>query len=276
MQLGKINKLTVDRITKFGTYLKDDNNDEVLLPDDYDGEVNLDDEIEVFIYLNNKEEYVATTNFPKVTLNRFAYLEVTDVNNIGAFINIGIEKELLIPYSEQTEEMYVGNSYLIFMYLDEETNRLVGSCKENDFVFFDEIDIERGDEVDLILYRNTENGMNAIVNNLYKGLIFTSDIHKKIKEGDNIKGYVKNVRDDGKIDLVLEPIGYKKSIDNSNDSILKKLKENDGKLFVTDKSSPEEIKKHFGLSKKAFKRSLGNLYKQKVIIILEDCIKLAE
>ncbi len=276
MQLGKINKLTVSRITKFGTYLKDDNNDEVLLPDDYEGEVNLDDEIEVFIYLNNKEEYVATTNFPKVTLNRFAYLEVTDVNNIGAFINIGIEKELLIPYSEQTEEMHVGNSYLIFMYLDEETNRLVGSCKENDFVFFDEIDIERGDEVDLILYRNTENGMNAIVNNLYKGLIFTSDIHKKIKEGDNIKGYVKNVRDDGKIDLVLEPIGYKKSIDNSNDSILKKLKENDGVLFATDKSSPEEIKKHFGLSKKAFKRSLGNLYKQKVIVILEDCIKLAD
>lgn len=274
MQLGKINKLKVDRITKFGTYLVNDNNDEVLLPDDYESEVTLDDEIEVFIYLNNNEEYVATTKMPKVFLNQFAFLEVKDVNNIGAFIDIGIEKELLVPYAEQTEEMHIGNQYLIFMYLDEETNRLVGSCKENDFVFFDEIDIEKGDEVDLLLYRNTEHGMNAIVNNLYKGLIFESDIHKKINPGDQLKGYVKNVREDGKIDLVLAPIGYKSEIDTTSKLILEKLKSEDGVLYLTDKSSPEEIKSQFGLSKKAFKRSLGFLYKKKFILILEDCIKL--
>lgn len=274
MQLGKINKLKVDRITKFGTYLVNDNNDEVLLPDDYEAEVALDDEIEVFIYLNNNEEYVATTNMPKVFLNQFAFLEVKDVNNVGAFIDIGIEKELLVPYAEQTEEMHIGNQYLIFMYLDEETNRLVGSCKENDFVFFDEIDIEKGDEVDLLLYRNTEHGMNAIVNNLYKGLIFESDIHKKINPGDQLKGYVKNVREDGKIDLVLAPIGYKSEIDTTSKLILEKLKAEDGVLYLTDKSSPEKIKSEFGLSKKAFKRSLGFLYKKKFILILEDCIKL--
>lgn len=274
MQLGKINKLKVDRITKFGTYLIDNGNEEVLLPDDYEGEVNLDDEIEVFIYLNNNEEYVATTKTPKITVNRFAFLEVKDVNNVGAFIDIGIDKELLVPYAEQTEEMYVGSFYLVFMYLDEETNRLVGSCKENDFVFFDEIDIKREDVVDLLLYRRTENGINAIVNNLYKGLIFESDIHKEINLGDQLKGFVKNVREDGKIDLTLAPIGYKMEVDTTSKIILEKLREEDGVLFLTDKSTPEAIKSQLGLSKKAFKRSLGFLYKKKFILILEDSIKL--
>lgn len=274
MQLGKINKLKVDRITKFGTYLIDNDNEDVLLPDDYEGEVNLDDEIEVFIYLNNNEEYVATTKTPKIIVNRFAFLEVKDVNNVGAFIDIGIDKELLVPYAEQTEEMHVGNSYLVFMYLDEETNRLVGSCKENDFVFFDEIDIKREDEVDLLLYRRTENGINAIVNNLYKGLVFESDIHKEINLGDQLKGFVKNVREDGKIDLTLAPIGYKMEVDTTSKIILEKLREEDGVLFLTDKSTPEAIKSQLGLSKKAFKRSLGFLYKKKFILILEDSIKL--
>ena len=274
MQLGKINKLKLGRITSFASYLVDDENNEVQLPDDFEGELNLDEELEVFIYLNSDDQYVATIAKPLVEVNRFAYLQVKDVNNVGAFMDIGISKDLLVPYAEQTEEMHEGNYYLVFMFLDEETDRLVGSCKENDFVFNDEIDIERGDKVNLLLYRRSESGMNAIVNNLYKGLLFKSDIHKDIKEGDVIKGYVKNVREDGKIDLALEPLGYKKSIDNSTSVILEKLKENDGVLYITDKSSPEEIKKQFGLSKKAFKRSLGNLYKKEFILILEDCIKL--
>lgn len=274
MQLGKINKLKLGRITSFASYLVDDENNEVQLPDEFEGELNLDDELEVFIYLNSEDQYVATTVKPLVELNRFAYLQVKDVNKVGAFMDIGISKDLLVPFAEQTEQMYVDNWYLIFMFLDEETDRLVGSCKENEFVFNDEIDIETGDAVDLLLYRKTENGMNAIVNNLYKGLIFYSDIHKSISEGDKVKGYVKNVREDGKIDLVLEPIGYKGSIDSTTVLILDKLKANDGVLFFTDKSSPETIKKEFGLSKKAFKRSLGSLYKKKFIEILDDCVKL--
>jgi predicted RNA-binding protein (virulence factor B family) len=274
MQLGKINKLKIGRITKFGSYLVDDKNEEILVPDDYEGEITLDQELEVFIYLNSNEEFVATTTIPLIQVNKFAYLEVKDANKVGAFMDIGISKDLLVPFAEQTEQMFVGNYYLVFMFLDEETDRLVGSCKENEFVFYDEIDIERGDQVDVLLYRKSDSGMNAIVNNLYKGLIFTSDIHKKIDEGDKIKAFVKNVREDGKIDLVLEPLGYKKSIDDSTNVILEKLKENDGVLYVTDKSSPEEIKFFFGLSKKAFKRSLGSLYKKKLILILEDCVKL--
>ena len=144
----------------------------------------------------------------------------------------------------------------------------------NYFVFFDEIELEIGDEVDLLLYRVTDLGMNVIVNNLFKGLIFNSDIHQTIHPGDQIKGYVKLIRDDGKIDILLEPLGYKKSIDRNSEIILNAIKSNDGFLELTDKSSPEEIKVQLGLSKKAFKRGLGSLYKQKIVEIYKDGIKL--
>lgn len=275
MKLGKTNRLKVGRISEFGSYLVDDDNNEVLLPDDYEGDdIELDEVIDVFIYLNSDDQYVATTIKPYIQVNQFAYLQVKDVNRVGAFMDIGLPKDLMVPYAEQTEEMFDGNWYLVFMFIDEETDRLVGSCKENEFVFNDEIDIERGDEVKLLLYRKSDSGMNAIVNNLYKGLIFKSDIHKKINEGEIIKGYVKNVREDGKIDLLLEPLGYKKSIDPITEIILAKIKENDGQLFLTDKSTPEEIKQQLGISKKAFKRGIGNLYKQKLIVILKESIRI--
>jgi len=189
-------------------------------------------------------------------------------------MDIGISKDLLVPYAEQTEEMRVGNWYLVFMFVDEETDRLVGSCKENEFVFFDEIDIEVGDEVELLLYRKTDLGVHAIVKNLYKGLIFHSDIHKELDLGEKIKGFVKEIREDGKIDILLEPLGYRQSIDPTSEIILTKLTEANGQLFFTDKSSPEDIKQTFGLSKKAFKRGIGNLYKQKKIAILKESIRL--
>jgi len=274
MKLGKINRLKVSRISAFGTYLEDDANNEVLLPDNYDDEVELGELIDVFIYLNNDDQYTATVSKPLIETNQFAYLEVTDVNNVGAFMNIGVSKDLLVPYAEQTEEMYVGNWYLVFMYVDEETDRLVGSCKENDFVFYDDINLEIGAKVELIPYRKTDLGIQAIVNNLFKGMIFTSDIHKEIVLGEKIAGFVKNIREDGKIDLLLEPLGYKKSIDPSSSIILEKLYHAEGQLFFTDKSSPESIKQEFGLSKKAFKRSIGNLYRQKKIVILKESIRL--
>ncbi len=276
MKLGKINRLKVGRISPFGTYLVDSENNEVLLPDDYDEDVELGELIDVFIYLNSDDQYTASIKTPLIEVNKFAYLQVKDVNRVGAFMDIGISKDLLVPYAEQTEEMYVGNWYLVFMFVDEETDRLVGSCKENEFVFFDEIDVNTGDEVDLLLYRKTDLGIYAIVNNLYKGLIFSSDIHKEINLGDKIKGFVKQVREDGKIDILLEPLGYRQSIDPTCALILNKLKEANGQLFLTDKSSPEEIRKVFGLSKKAFKRGIGSLYKQKQLVILKESIRLLE
>jgi len=275
MQLGKTNQLKVSKLTEQGYLLEDEESKDILLPNnDVTNKLEIADTIEVFVYKDSNDRLTATTLKPTIQLEQFAYLQVKDVNKTGAFMDWGISKDLLVPYAEQTVKMSKGEWHLVFMLLDEETNRLIGSCKENEFVFFDEIDIKEGDEVDLLLYSRTDLGFNAIVNNLYKGLIFNSNIHKDIKSGDRIKGYVKLVRDDGKIDLLLEPLGYKKSIDTTTETILHKLKENDGCIFLTDKSTPEEIKQQFGLSKKAFKRGLGSLYKQKSITILEDCIKL--
>ena len=276
MKLGKINRLKVGRISQFGTYLVDDEQNEVLLPDNYESDVELDELIDVFIYLNSEDQYAASIEQPLIETNKFAYLQVKDVNRVGAFMDIGISKDLLVPYAEQTEEMRVGNSYLVFMFVDEETDRLVGSCKENEFVFFDEIDVKSGDEATLLPYRKTDLGVHCIVNNLYKGLIFHSDIHKDFDLGEQIKGYVKEIREDGKIDILLEPLGYRQSIDPTSEIILTKLHEANGQLFFTDKSSPESIKELFGLSKKAFKRGIGNLYKQKKIAILKESIRIID
>ena len=275
MQLGKTNLLTVTKQTNEGYLLEDADSKNILLPlNEVSCTLKTDTTIEVFVYKDNKERLIATTQKPTVELEQFAYLQVKDVNTTGAFMDWGISKDLLVPYAEQVIDMHKGEWYLVFMLLHDETNRLIGSCKVNEFVFFDEIDIETGNEVNVLVYTQTDLGYNVIVNNLYKGLIFNSDIHKEIKSGDTLKGYVKQVREDGKTDIVLEPLGYKKSIDTTITAILKTLQENDGCIYLTDKSSPESIKQQLGLSKKAFKRGLGNLYKQKKIVILEDCIKL--
>ncbi|MCD4833961.1 MAG: GntR family transcriptional regulator [Bacteroidales bacterium] len=275
MEIGKINKLTAARSTDNGYYLTDNDGNEVLLPNAYVADdLKIGDEIEVFVYKDSEDRIVATTLKPYVQFEEFAYLKVKEVNDYGAFMDWGLPKDLMVPFAEQTEKMKEGNWYLIFLLEDEQTERLIGSSKVNEFTFTTEIDVNTGDEVDLLLYNMTELGMNAIVNNMYKGLIFKSDIHKNIKPGDRIKGFVKQVREDGKIDIILEPAGYKNSIDENSDIILSALKENNGFLNLTDKSTPADIKRILGLSKKAFKNGLGNLYKQKIVELNEDGIKL--
>lgn len=276
MKLGKTNLLKVSQLTELGYLLEDEDSKNILLPKaTVTAKLAIDDTIDVFVYKDSDARLMATTQKPTIQLEQFAFLQVKDVNKIGAFMDWGISKDLLVPYSEQTVRMKTGEWHLVFMLLDEETNRLIGSCKENEFVFFDEIDVAEGDEVDLLVYSRTDLGFNAIVNNLYKGLIFNSNVHKEIQCGDTLKGYVKQVREDGNIDLLLEPLGYRKSIDPTTETILTKLKENKGCIYLTDKSTPEDIKEQLGMSKKAFKRGLGSLYKQKKVVILEDCVKLA-
>ena len=213
---------------------------------------------------------------PYVQLEEFAWLQVKEVNDFGAFIDWGLRKDLLVPFAEQNEKMKEGNWYLIFLLKDEETERLIGSAKVNEFVFFDDIDIEIGDEVDLLLYERTDLGMNAVVNSLYRGLIFESDIHKSIQPGEKIKGYVKQVREDGKIDIVLEPLGYKNTIDKNCEIILSAISKNSGLLTLSDRSTPDEISKMLGISKKAFKKGLGKLYKDKQVEITPEGIKLIQ
>ena len=163
---------------------------------------------------------------------------------------------------------------MLFVYEDEETGRFYGSQRVDEFVFFDEIDVKRGDEVDLLLHRESDLGVNVIVNNLFKGLVFKSDLHKKVKMGDRTKGYVKQVREDGKIDILLEPLGYKESVVSNTQTVLNVLKSHKNFIPLTDKSDPKDVKRILGLSKKAFKRAVGHLYKQKKIDIREDGIYL--
>ncbi len=197
-------------------------------------------------------------------------LEVKQVNNAGAFADWGLVKQLMIPYSEQMAKMEEGKSYVVYLHLDEKTDRLIGSARIHDFLFFEDIDVNEGDEVDLLFYKRGELGMNAIVNGMFQGLVFNSDMHKQIEIGQKTKGYVKKVREDGRIDLLLEPMGYRNVIDHTSQLVLEYIKNNGGSINLTDKSSPESIKDQLGLSKKAFKKALGNLYKQKLVKLQKD------
>ena len=277
MELGKINRLKVSRIEDNGYTLSDGIDKEVFLAkEQVKDELSEGDDIDVFVYNDADNEFIATTQKPAIQIEKFAFLKVKAVNKFGAFVDWGLDDDLMVPFAEQTGRLEEENWYLFFLLLDDKTGRLILSRRINDFVFFEEIDVKQGDEVDLLIYNQTDLGINCIVNNMFKGLIFRSDIHKNINPGDKIKGFVKQVREDGKIDVVLEPLGYKKSIDKNTQIILDALKENDGFLELTDKSSPEDIKFVLGLSKKAFKRSLGNLYKQKVVELYKDGVKLME
>lgn len=277
MKLGEINKLRIERDTDFGYFLEDEEENEVLLPNAYiTDDMDIDDEIDVFLYKDSEDRLVATTLTPLIELNKFAYLEVLDTNYIGAFMDWGLPKDLLVPFSEQKGEMRRGLSYLVYLKIDEKSDRLVGSNIEKDYTSHEIIELEEGQEVDLLLYDLSDIGMNAIINNKYKGLIFNSDIHKTIKPGDQIKGYVKLIREDKKIDLSLEPIGYRQSIVSNTDTIIIALKENKGYLNISDKSTPEDIKATVGLSKKAFKKAIGNLYKSKIITISAKGITLIQ
>lgn len=271
MQIGKTHRLKAARTTDNGCYLIDDNGTEVLLPNIYVSDnLKLGDEISVFVYLDNEERPVATTIKPHIELDKFAYLEVKDVNRAGAFMDMGLIKQLLVPFSEQPVKMEIGEWYVVFCLLDEQTDRLIASAMIDDFVFTEGIDFEEGDEIEALFYKKSDLGINAIVNNQFKGLVFQSDIHQEISIGDKQKVYVKKIRSDGKIDLTLKPQGYRNVIDQSTQSVLDRLKQEKGFFKYTDKSNPDHIRSEFGMSKKAFKKALGNLYKQKIVRLEKD------
>lgn len=275
MKYGKVNKLEIVRIDDSGYYFLDDENDEIFLSNfKADKEFAVGDSLDVFVYKEDADQLLATTTKPFAQIDEFAFLKVTGSNKIGAFVDCGMPNDLMVPFKEQAGRLEEENWYVFFIIKDEKTGRLIASRKVNDFVFFENVDVKQGEEVDLLLYEKTDLGINVIVNNMFKGLIFNSDIHKNIHLGDRIKGFVKQVREDGKIDVALEPLGYKMSIDKNSEIILNHLKKNDGFTELTDKSSPEDIKHQFGLSKKAFKKALGNLYKIKAITINKEGINL--
>ena len=274
LAIGKNHRLTIDRNTEPGLFLTDDEGNEILLPNKYKPEsFEIGGEIDVFVYLDHEERPVATTLKPFVKLDEFGYLKCVEVSDIGAFMDWGLEKHLFVPFKEQVSRMRKGDRYLIFCYLDELTERLVGSSKVNNFLDNSELTVEPFEEVDLIISNPTDLGWNVIINELHQGLIYNDEIFQELHTGDRIKGYVKKTRPDGKIDVTLQRPGYR-SIEPNARELLTELELKGGFLNLTDKSSPEEIQKILHMSKKSFKRALGTLYKQRMVDIRDNGIYL--
>ncbi len=276
LQLGTYHTLEIIKEREQGVYLSDDQGTEVLLPNKYVPEsYQIWDKLDVFIYLDHDERIVATTLKPYVTVNSFAYLKCTNVSDIGAFLDWGLEKELFVPFKEQASKMRVNSWYLIYMYVDEDSNRLVASSKTNKFLDNKLVLLSPFDEVSLIASHPSPHGWNMIVNQQYLGLVYSDEIFQKITVGDQFQGFVKKVRPDGKIDLTLQRHGYR-GIEPNAEQILKELQASGGFIDLNDKSDPEDIKAVFQLSKKSFKKAIGNLYKERKIIIEKDGIRLVE
>jgi predicted RNA-binding protein (virulence factor B family) len=276
INIGEYNTLTILREKEPGLFLSDEEGDEVLLPNRYvPKEFKIWDKLEVFVYLDNDERLVAVTDRPYITKGDFALLRCNDVTSHGAFLDWGMVKELFCPFKEQAFKMKKGGWYLVHCYLDEETNRLVASSKTNHFLDNKELTVSQFEEVDLIVSHPSEIGMNVIVNKKHLGLIFNDDIFKDLSVGDRLKGIIKKIRPDNKLDIALGQIGYR-NIEPNAEAILNELEDNSGFLNLTDKSSPEDIKEALQMSKKSFKKAVGTLYKQRLITIEDDGIRLVE
>lgn len=274
--IGKHHELEIDRDRLSGLYLINEDGEEVLLPNKYVPETYaVGDKLRVFVYLDHEERPVATTLEPFAKLNTFAYLKCVDVTEIGAFLNWGLEKHLFVPFKEQAYKMKKGGSYLVYVYLDEKTERLVASSKTNHFLNNDLVLLSPYDEVDLIASHPSDKGWNVIVNQKHLGLVYADEIFQKVTTGDTMKGYVKKVRPDNKIDINLQKAGFR-AIEPNAETVLKVLEIEGGFLPLHDKSSPEEIKEVLQLSKKNFKKAIGTLYKQRKIEINSDGISLIE
>lgn len=271
MKIGEMNELTLLRFTSVGAYLGDEQGNDVLLPNKYiTDEMDLDDVINVFVYRDSEDRAVATTETPKIKLNGFAFLKVTAVNYFGAFVDWGLEKELMVPFREQNLKLEEGRYYLTCLLLDESTDRVFGSTRVNRYFEFCDHEFDPDEEVSLLICETTDLGIKVVVNDRYSGMIFHNDISRPIKRGDWTTGYVSNVREDGKLDVRLDQTGYVK-VEGSAERLLEILKVRK-KLSITDKSDPELIRETVGMSKKTFKQAVGNLYKQRLISLEPDSI----
>lgn len=274
IKIGDYNTLTILRDRDPGLFLGDDEDNDVLLPNRYVPEdFTIGDKIEVFVYLDNEERLIATTDRPHIKVGDFALLRCSQVTKFGAFLEWGLVKQLFCPFKEQVFKMKAGNWYLVHCFLDEKTNRLAASSKTNKFLDNKELTVQQFEEVDVIISHPSEIGMNVIVNNKHLGMIYNDDIFKDISVGDKLKGIVKKVRHDNKLDISLSQIGYR-NIEPSANTILEALEDNSGFLPLTDKSAPEDIKEQLQMSKKVFKKGVGSLYKQRIIELKDDGIYL--
>lgn len=273
IQVGKYNELEVVKELDFGIYLRE-GNVEILMPNKWvPRDTKIGDFLNVFVFRDSDDRLIATTTTPFATADTFAFLEVKQTNEVGAFLDWGMDKDLFVPFREQANRMEEGRSYVVFVYVDEETNRIVASSKLSRFIIREDIDVQTGDIVDLLVYSETPLGYNAIINDLYSGLIYKNEVFESVRIGDKLKGFVKQVREDNKIDLSLQKSGYE-LVDDVKWRILKLIKENNGLLLLNDNSSPEEIKAKLQISKKAFKKAVGALYKERLVKLTDKGVEL--
>jgi predicted RNA-binding protein (virulence factor B family) len=272
--IGKYNHLVIERLTSVGFFLTDEQEDEVLLPNKYiTDDMHIGDTIKVFVYNDSEDRPVATTETPKIVRNEFAYLQVKDINEYGAFLDCGLEKDLFVPFREQQERMQIGDWYIVFLYLDPKTGRLVASSRINRHLDNERLTVKPDDEVDIIFWQKTDLGYNVIVNHYHRGLVYGNEVFRNVNIGDQVKGYVKVIRPENKLDIGLVRPGYT-SIEPNADKILNILNESGGFLGLSDNSAPEEITRQLEMSKKVFKKAIGGLYKKGLIRISDEGIYL--
>jgi hypothetical protein len=273
IRVGEYNELEVVKQMDFGIYLRDEST-EILMPTKWVPEgTRIGDVLEVFIFRDSDDRLIATTVKPLAIADTFAFLECKQVNETGAFLDWGMDKDLFVPYREQAQRMQEGRSYVVFVYVDEETDRLVASSKLSRFIIREDVDLREGDIVELLVYSETDLGYNAIVNDLYSGLIYKNEVYETVRVGDKIQGFVKRIREDEKIDLSLQKSGYE-LVDDVKWRILNLIKKENGFLALNDDSSPEEIKAKLQISKKAFKKAVGALYKERLVKLTDKGIRL--
>ena len=270
IKLGDYNTLTVVKNVDFGMYLDGGKAGEILLPAKYVPEgTEIGDELRVFIYLDQDERVIATTEEPIAKVGDFAYLEVKWVNEYGAFLDWGLMKDIFCPFREQKKKMEIGDSYIVHIHIDEDSYRIVASAKVDRYLNNEECPLESGEEVDLLVWQKTELGFKVIINNEYSGLVYQDQVFTYIHTGDRLKGYIQTIREDGKIDVTLQKTGRQQTLDFS-DTLLDYIKSHDGFCCFNDKTNAEDIYREFNVSKKVFKKAVGELYKRHAIRLSDE------
>lgn len=275
IKLGDYNHLKVVKRVDFGVYLDGGGKEgEILLPTRYVPEgCKVGDELDVFIYLDQDERPVATTQIPLAKVGDFACLEVSWVNEYGAFLNWGLMKDLFCPFREQKMRMVKGSKYVVYVTVDEESYRLMASAKVEHYLNKERPFYKHGDEVDLLVWQKTELGFKVIVDNKFSGLVYENQVYRHLTTGDKLKGYIDHVRKDGKIDITIQPTGRRQT-EEFSESLLRYLQENNGHCDLGDKSPAELISDRFKVSKKTYKKAIGDLYKRQLITISDNGIDL--
>ncbi|WP_394392615.1 CvfB family protein [Shewanella woodyi] len=276
IQIGKTSRLEVVKTVEFGVYLDGQELGQILLPTKFmPKECNLGDLVEVFIYLDSEDKLIATTRKPIAQVGEFAYLKAVATGPYGAFLDWGLEKDLLLPFGEQHREIEEGRSYLVYIYTNSADERIVASSKIDKFLDKTPPPYDAGEEVNLIIGGTTDLGYKAIINHSHWGVIFKNEVFRSLSFGQRVKGFIKQVRGDDKIDLILQK-GVKEELDKHSTTIMFKLKQAGGYLPLNDKTDADTIYDKLSMSKKAFKKSIGGLYKAKQITISPDGIRLVD